>query len=95
MEKVIVHPRILRLHPELTEEDILDAWDSIIHSRARLEEKPFECIAVGIDSSGRLIEMVAIRLENRDILIFHAMVPPSKKTLKELDLLGKRRKEWM
>jgi len=90
-----VHSRIQELCPEITEDDVLSAWENIIHSRARLEEKPFECIAIGIDSKRRLMEMVAIRLENGDILIFHAMAPPSKKTLKELNLLGERREKWM
>lgn len=92
MEKVIVHPRIHRRHPGLSEGDVLDAWSNVIHSKARLEEEPYECVAVGTDGGGRLVEMVAVRLSNGDVLIFHAMTPPTKTTLKELDLLGGRRK---
>lgn len=92
MDKVIIDSRIGRLHPELTDKDVLDAWDNVIHSKTRLEEQPFECVAVGMDSTGRLVEMVAVRLSNGDMLVFHAKTPPTKKTLKELELLGGRRK---
>jgi len=92
MEKVLIHPRIGNLHPELTNKDVLDAWDKVIHSKTRLDKQPYECIAVGMDSTGRLVEMVAIRLASGDMLIFHAKTPPTKKTLRELEFLGGRRK---
>ena len=76
----------------MTDKDVLDAWDNIIHSKTRLEEQPYQCVAIGMDSVGRLVEMVAVRLKSSDMLIFHAKTPPTKKTLKELELLGGRRK---
>jgi negative regulator of sigma E activity len=92
MDTAIVHPRIHKLHPELADDDVIDAWNNVIHSRMRIEEDPYECIAVGMDSAGRLVEMVAVRSRDGHMLIFHAMVPPSRKTLIELNLLGGRRK---
>ena len=92
MNKVLIDSRIGKRHPELTDNDVMDAWNNVIHSKTRLEEQPYECVAVGMDSSGRLIEMVAVRLSSGDMLIFHARTPPTKKTLKELELLGGRRK---
>ena len=91
MEKINVHPRINQRHSNLTDSDVTDAWSNIIHSRTRIEEEPFECVAVGVDGNGRLIEMVAVRIENGSTLIFHAMTPPTKKTLRELNLSGARR----
>ena len=92
METTIVHPRIFKLHTDMAEKDVLDAWSNIIHSKTRLGKDPQECIAVGVDGRGRLIEMVAVRLSSGDMLVFHAMTPPTQKTLKELELLGTRRK---
>ena len=47
---------------------------------------PNEYVALGFDNDGRLLEVVAIRLENGDWLIFHAMTPPSDKTFNELSI---------
>lgn len=87
MEKVIVHPRIHSRHPEISDQDVIDAWDGCMRSIPRLADNAGEFILLGCDSRGRLIEMVAKRLDVDDWLIFHAVTPPTKKTLKELGLL--------
>ena len=89
MDSVIVHPRVLERHPEFAEHDVKSAWNNCIRYRRREDCETYEYIAVGSDQNGRLIEMVAER-NNDDWLIYHALTPPSKKTLKELGLTGGR-----
>ncbi len=45
-------------------------------------------VAVGFDTNGRVLEMVGVAEETGAIRIFHAMTPPSKKTLREAGLVG-------
>ena len=40
-----------------------------------------------MDDKGRELEMVAVELEGGDMLIFHAMTPPSRRTYEELGLV--------
>lgn len=84
---IVVHPRILKRHPDLTETDVLSAWENTIAYLPRLEPDPLRYIAVGFDSRNRLVEMVAQKTPNDIWIIFHAMTPPSKKTLAELKLV--------
>ena len=87
MEQVIVHPRICERHPELQEQDVLSAWGNMIAFLPRLESEPTRYIAVGSDPNGRLLEMVAQKAHDGHWVIFHAMTPPSRKTLVELKLV--------
>ncbi len=82
---VIVHSRITERHPEIQEKDVLVAWEHCIRSIPRLEKNSSEYAAVGVDGNGRLIEMIGVRLIDGLWLIYHAMTPPSKKILSELD----------
>jgi len=43
-------------------------------------------VAVGFDTNGRLIEIVGSVMENGTVRLFHAMTPPSKKTLQEVGI---------
>ena len=52
----------------------------------RLDKDIDEYIAVGTDNTGRLIEMVAKRIRNMEFIVYHAMTPPTKKTMRELKL---------
>jgi hypothetical protein len=79
METVTVHERVCRIHPELTSDDVLTAWKHIVCSFTRTWTDGRECVAVGVDSKGRLIEVVAVRIADGSFLIFHAMTPPTKK----------------
>jgi hypothetical protein len=51
----------------------------------RSEPNSKQAAAVGFDSKGRLLEMVAV-FDGKDYLIYHAMTPPTKKVLAELGL---------
>ena len=84
MSELIVHERVLERHPELTEEGVKTAWETALVSTPRIMKDPNEYVALGFDNDGRLLEMVAIRLENGYWLILHAMTPPSDKTFDEL-----------
>jgi hypothetical protein len=90
VEEVSIHPRVHQRHPEITDEDVLDAWASCILSRPRLDKNPNEYLAVGVDTNGRLIELAAIRGADGSWTIFHAMTPPTKKTLIELRFSDRR-----
>ena len=86
----IVHPRANERHPELTEQDVLDAWEACIKYAPRMDRENDEVIAVGMDSRGRLLEMIARRIENGSFVIFHAFTPPTKKALFELGFTKRR-----
>ncbi|MDR3070369.1 MAG: hypothetical protein LBU38_05085 [Propionibacteriaceae bacterium] len=87
MEGVEVHPRVNQRHPEVTDADVLAAWaNAIAFVRRETDEKDFY-VAVGSDSKGRLIEVVASRETDGQLLVFHAMTPPTRKTLTELGLV--------
>ena len=84
-DKVTIDERIARRHPELSEDDVKSAWNNAIQYAERTTDDldaPL-LVAVGSDSRDRLLELVAVAGEE-SIHIFHAMTPPSKKTLEEL-----------
>lgn len=88
MENVYVHPRVHSRHPELDDADVLSAWRNAIEVVLRQGESGTLYVAVGSDPKGRLIEMVAV-FDGASYLIYHAMTPPSNKTLRELRLQGR------
>lgn len=47
-------------------------------------------MGTGYDPHGRYIEMVGVPLADGVWLIYHAMTPPSKKTLKEIESARRR-----
>lgn len=80
-----VDPRIGRRHPELSNDDVSSAWRNalVVVERSTTTHPDTMLVAVGFDAKGRLLEMVGIVLENERVHVFHAMTPPSKKTLRE------------
>ena len=86
MNRLIIHPRIEERHPELDESDVVCAWNNAFLSTTRTKKNPNQYLAIGADSKGRMLEMVAVLTENGDWLVFHAMTPPSDNTLDELHL---------
>ena len=86
MENVVVHPRIHRRHPDVSDQDVRDAWAGCIRSVPRLGADGDEYVAVGCDAKGRLLEMVARRIDADTWLVFHVMTPPTRKTLVELGM---------
>ena len=81
--------RIAERHPDISQEDVKAAWKSCIRSIPRIGKNPDEYLAIGTDRQGRLIELVAIRNEEGDWLIYHAMTPPTDNAKRELGM-GRR-----
>jgi hypothetical protein len=74
-------------HPEISSADVLSAWkNAVALIERRTEEKDF-LVALGLDGKGRLIEMISAREDDGAMMVFHAMTPPTKKTLRELGLV--------
>ncbi len=58
--------------------------NSMICYRQRLTG---EWVAVGIDGNSRMLELIySYDIEDDFFFVFHAQLPPSRKTLKELGL---------
>ena len=49
-----------------------------------------QIVLLGYDSKGNIIEIIAVQ-KTSAIVIYHAMTPPSKSVLRELDLEGSKR----
>ena len=74
----------------LTENEIRHAWDTPIACRQRNgEDDPPIWIAIGVLPDGRMAELVALEDSQGRWLVFHAMVPPTKKFLRELGMDGR------
>jgi len=86
MDKIFAHPRVSKQHPELSDSDVASAWHNAICSYPLLEKDYDEYIVVGFDSKFRLIEIIAKRDLHGDWLIYHAMTPPSRKTMRKTGL---------
>lgn len=86
MDRVIVHRRVSERHPGIKPEDVASAWNTAIVSAPRIEKNPDQYVALGFDESGRLLEMVAVRTDQGDWLVFHAMTPPTDGTFRELGI---------
>lgn len=84
--KVVVHPRVIERHPELAEADVLHAWKYAVQIVRRNEAGSEGDVfaGLGFDAKGRMLELCARRQMDGSMLIYHAMTPPSKKTLNEL-----------
>ena len=84
MSAIVIHPRIAIRHPEVTEEDVIQAIKGMVRYQQR---ESGEWLAVGFDGKGRLIEIVYLYDSGDDtFFVFHGMTPPSGKTLRELGL---------
>jgi hypothetical protein len=86
METVRVHPRVRVRHPGITDEDVVTAWNNFICRTRRVDTYDENFVAVGFDSTGRLLEMVGVQLSGGGWFIFHAM-KATPKALAELDLM--------
>ena len=84
VEDLIVHPRVMERHPEIAEPDVRVAWANAIAAVSRIDDEADRLVVLGIDPHGRLVEMVANRIPDGRWVVFHAMTPPSSKTLAEL-----------
>lgn len=79
-------PRVMLRHPELSEKDVLHAWEHAIASLSRVSKNPDEYVSLGFDGRGRLLEVVGVRGDGGNWLLYHAMTPPSDKTYREFGL---------
>ena len=87
MASIVVDKRVHDRHPDIYDTDVLAAWRNAINVVLRdTSEKDF-LVAVGADMRGRLLEMVATEDANGKMHIFHAMTPPSERTLRELGII--------
>ncbi len=84
MIEIVVHPHALK--HDLTEEQILYAWENFIRKQYRRSPDEDKILALGYDKQARLIQMVG-RDTTKGVLIYHAMTPPSDKALRELNLM--------
>ena len=87
---LIIHPRVCKRHPQLSESDIKHAWLNSYYEALRVDGTNFpEYLWLGQDESGRDIEMVGT-LTTDGYLIYHANTPPSKRTKKEVEKSKRR-----
>ena len=85
MAEIKVHPRVHRRHPEIDDEDVRSAWRNAIAMGRRLDTVPHVLVAIGFDTNGRLLEILAVFMDEGTCLAFHAM-KAAKKTFRELGL---------
>lgn len=91
MDEPMVHPRVTREHPALTEEDVRHAWRYSYYEALRSESPNFpECLWIGRDTRGREIEMVGT-MTNDGWLIYHANTPVSESVENEIKRNERRR----
>lgn len=86
-ELLRVHERVSKRHPEIDDRDVAQAWNFPLASAVRHGGAFDDCVVVGADGCGRLIEMIAVR-EEGGWLVCHANTPPTKRVLSELGLRG-------
>lgn len=87
MEDIVIDRHMRNRHPEIEDDDVRSAWKNTISVVCReTSEKDFY-VSVGVDSKGRLLELVATKDSSGAFHIFHAMTPPSDKTLREVGLM--------
>ncbi|MCL2068351.1 MAG: hypothetical protein FWH00_00470 [Oscillospiraceae bacterium] len=82
---ITVHPRVHRKHPEISDDDAIHAWRNAIAIINRTYNPPDYYAAAGMDTKGRVLELVGVELEDGALMIFHAM-KLSEKMSKELGL---------
>ena len=85
---VQIHPRVHERHPELDDEDVEAAWENYCVAAVRIPGE--REMRTGYDLRGRDVEMVGVLLADGAWLVYHAMTPPSKKTLKEIENARRR-----
>lgn len=90
MDRIAVLDRVTERHPDVSKEDAAHAWLHCVRSMPRLGKEPEEHVGIGYDTSGRLIEVVAIRNAAGDWLIKHAQTPPQERIKRELGF-GRRK----
>ncbi|MBQ9067985.1 MAG: hypothetical protein IJ131_02835 [Eggerthellaceae bacterium] len=70
----------------LTESEILYAWENYVRMQQRPAPSEEYVAAVGCTKSGDMVQMVAVIVEDGDLII-HDMTPPTAKVLKEFGMI--------
>ncbi len=86
MELFDIHPHAFK--HGISEEDIRHAWSNgFAWARRDRDDGKVEYVLVGMDTHGRLIELIA-RSSEVGYIAFHALTPPTEKVLRELGLIA-------
>ncbi|MEG0477417.1 MAG: hypothetical protein RR572_07115 [Raoultibacter sp.] len=85
-QKVAVHPRVNRRHPNVGVKEVISAWGNRLCTQRRDGLEADHYVAVGFDLHGRLLEMIAVETDD-GWLVFHAM-RATRGILKELGISG-------
>jgi len=73
-QTITFHERIHKKHPDISVDDVQDAWKSRVKCQLRRGEWPPQYVALGFDRKGRALQMVAVYEPLTDgVLVFHAM----------------------
>ena len=65
--------------------DIEHAWSNFAAMQFRGSPNEGEIVCIGFDAKGRAVEMIAAE-RSFGVIIFHAMMPPTEKVIRELGL---------
>ena len=90
MERLVVHPRVVARHPQLSIDDVRHAWENSYYEALRPDSPNFpEYLWIGEDTRGREVEMVGVRTSD-GWPIYHADTPPSRRTRIEIEHARRR-----
>lgn len=85
LELYAIHPNAFK--HGLTEDEICHAWrNGFSWARRNRDDGKVEYVLIGIDSRGRLVELIA-RTSVYGYIVFHALTPPTERVLRELGLI--------
>ena len=82
----IIEPHALK--HGIPEKDIVHAWENYLVGATRIPGE--REIRIGLSPDGREIEMVGALLESGEWLVYHDMIPPTKKTRREIEAAKRR-----
>ena len=71
--RIEVLPRVFLRHTYLTHDDIQTAWTNALSAQTREFGPPDIIAAAGVDTKGRMIEMLGVKMEDDVVVIYHAM----------------------
>lgn len=84
--RIHVLGRVHERHPELSEEDVVTAFRSVMVDAQRRDGA---WMAVGLDGRGRNVEIL-YRVAGADVVVYHAFTPPTRKFRDEIDRLRRK-----
>lgn len=84
--RVVIDERVMALHPEVGELDVIHAVTFALRHQTRLGTEPVRYVGIGPGLDGRVLQWIAVRMQGADDwYVFHAM-PVTDKVLVELDM---------